>query len=331
MKRRIAFGAALLILFTALTGCGNFNNLNIGGVTRAPSLDVIISMPEQRVQAAWSTHGWTWIGGAVEADYDHPLCLNDYSEITLRLESESAEMKLRFGDHYPPQSVSVQRWNAKYVGTRDAEVWESSEPVAVNKNKIQINDDGNNYIYEVHAGWSKGKLRGNGYSYYVFRVDSVDFEPLPEFSLRAAPSLEVVLTAKNLPKQRVKAAQLTTNWMYIEEDGNEKGILSDSPSPLQLRDYDERTLRLESTDAEIELRFSDDYPPQFLFVQRWDARYMWMEKYPDGESVAVNENRIQVSDDGCDYIYEVHAGWPEGNPQGRGGSQYAFRIDSAGD
>jgi len=157
--------------------------------------------------------------------------------------------------------------------------------------------------------------------------------PPSELPLRMAPSLEVVLIAENLPEQRMRAAQLTTSWMYIDENGMGRGINGDAPHPLQLRDYGEITLQLESESAEFELLFSDDYPPQSVSVQRWDTKYIGAEDMSalwNGEPVEVNENKIQVNDDGCDYIYEVYARWTENNPMGSGSSHYAFRMDSAG-
>jgi hypothetical protein len=89
-----------------------------------------------------------------------------YSEVTLLLSGLSGEIVLQFSDNYPPLFVSVQRWDAEHAGTDSMEVWDSGEQIAVADNAFQIFNNRIDYIYEVNAKWEQG------YSWYVFRVDS---------------------------------------------------------------------------------------------------------------------------------------------------------------
>jgi hypothetical protein len=76
----------------------------------------------------------------------------------------------------------------------------------------------------------------------------------------------------------------------------------------------------------ITLSFSDNYHPQSVSVQRWnavnaggDSAQIW----DDGESINVSGNTFEVTDDGNDYIYEVYAKWNEGE------SWYVFSTYSS--
>ena len=123
------------------------------------------------VRAAQLTNDWYVVdengdGSGYTADSFHPLQKQDgFGDITLWL-NNSGVVTLSFSDDYPPQSVSVQRWNAEYAGTDSVDVWDKGESVNVTNNTFQVNDDGNNYIYEVYAKWPEGS------SWYVFRIDS---------------------------------------------------------------------------------------------------------------------------------------------------------------
>lgn len=141
-----------------------------------------------------------------------------------------------------------------------------------------------------------------------------------------APLLDVSFITDNLPIQCVQAAQLTTSWFCADEDGNGRGYEADSPHPLQLRDYSGITLFLENTNGEFEIQFSDNYPPQSVSVQRWDAVYAGIDStdaWDKGEPVAINGNRFRIENDECNYVYMVSAKWENGN------SSYAFRTDNS--
>jgi len=62
----------------------------------------------------------------------------------------------------------------------------------------------------------------------------------------------------------------------------------------------------------------EDFPPADITPLDLWALDLWSQY----EFVAVNNNRIHLSDGGNDYIYEVEAVWSQGR------SFYAFRIDS---
>ena len=151
-----------------------------------------------------------------------------------------------------------------------------------------------------------------------------------------APQLDALLTTGSSPEQRVRAIQLATSWMFVDEDGNCSGIESDSPHALQLHpsEFAEVTLQLvDGNNNNIELHFSDNYPPESVSAQRWDTEYARSdqdagaqdidEALGKSEAVELDGSAIIVSDDGHDYIYFVHAVWPNGN------SNYAFRTESA--
>jgi len=143
--------------------------------------------------------------------------------------------------------------------------------------------------------------------------------------LERAPSLEISLVEEGAQEQQLQAAQLTTSWYFDNGDGSGTGYEADSPHPLQLADYDEYTLQLNGENGEILLSFSDNYPPQSVSVQRWDAVYAVggqdiRAALDKGEHVEADGNKILIIDDGDDYIYEVHAKWEQGS------SYYAFRT-----
>jgi len=142
-----------------------------------------------------------------------------------------------------------------------------------------------------------------------------------------APWLELMLIAYGLPEQRIQAMQLVTRWDVTYADGTSRSYGTDSAHALQMhqRDYETFSLRLERLDGRIELRFSDNYPPENISAQRWYAEYATgnqniADVVDKSEPVEVSGSMISVTNDGRDYIYEIHATWPNGN------SRYAFRI-----
>jgi beta-lactamase regulating signal transducer with metallopeptidase domain len=141
---------------------------------KTPLLDVSLisaNSIEQRVRAAQLTNDWyvedeNGDGFGYAADSFHPLQKSDgYDEVTLFLYDGESEIKLSFSDNYPPQSISVQRWNAEYAGSDSVDVWDNGEPIQVNGTAFYITDDRQDYIYEVSAKWQEGD------SWYVFRVN----------------------------------------------------------------------------------------------------------------------------------------------------------------
>jgi len=165
MSKRITFLAALLLLLTAIIGCSEQK-----AQQTAPLLAVTLNadnMPTQRVQASQLTTSWSPKNGetAYEIDSLHPLDLSDYKEITLRLDNVVGEIEIEFSDNYSPLSVSIQRWSAEYIG-RWEDVIDNGELVDVEQHRIFVNNDGNDYVYQIYATWEEGS------SWYAFRLDS---------------------------------------------------------------------------------------------------------------------------------------------------------------
>lgn len=129
---------------------------------------------EQQLQAIQLTTSWFYTdengnGSGYEADSPHPLQLSDYDDCTFQFNGVNGEILLSFSDNYPPQSVSVQRWNTiYYMGEQNVvEYLDKNESVKVTENTIFISNDSNDYIYEVCAKWEQ-----QGTSRYSFRINS---------------------------------------------------------------------------------------------------------------------------------------------------------------
>ena len=137
-----------------------------------------------------------------------------------------------------------------------------------------------------------------------------------------APRLEVLMTASGATKL-IQAAQLTTSWSFVDENGDGTGYEADSAHPLQLNDYSSITLSTGGVSAEIELLFSDNFPPHSISVQRWDAKHTSNEAtdmWNQGEKIKTNGYRFSVEPLENDFIYEVYAQWEQGS------SYYVFRV-----
>jgi hypothetical protein len=172
---------------------------------KAPLLDISLvtvsldgnsqSQISREVRAAQLTNSWyitdeNGEGFGYSADSIHPLQKQDgYGDVTLTLNGKGT-VTLMFSDNYPPQSVSVQRWNAKVAGTDSFAEFGNGEPVNVSGNTFEAYDDGNDYIYEVYAKWNEGD------SFYVFSTKSfssglTDTAPdsnLPGLTVSAVPN-----------------------------------------------------------------------------------------------------------------------------------------------
>ncbi len=90
----------------------------------------------------------------------HPLdSVKSYN--TIQREADMSEITLIFS--MPPSSYSIRRWQDKYI--HDTDSYEDNfETVEVTDNKIALSDDGNGYVYEVHANWEQGDAH---YSFYI--------------------------------------------------------------------------------------------------------------------------------------------------------------------
>ena len=146
-------------------------------------------------------------------------------------------------------------------------------------------------------------------------------EPALQAQREKAPLLTVVAGDLQIP-----TAQLTTSWMFTNEDGTGTGYEADSPHALQLSDYTSHTLPAFS--GVITFVFSDDYTPQSVSITRWDTKYAEnngqdiFDVLDKGEPVLIDGNAIHINNDECDYIYEIYAKWEQGS------SYYAFRTSS---
>ena len=159
----------------------NLVTLNTNGDSRTQiSLDV---------RAAQLTNGWSVVGEngdgfGYESDSNHPLQKQDgYGDVTLSLNNIGL-ITLLFSDNYPPQSISVQRWNAEYADTDSTDIFDKGEPINVMGDTFQVSDNGNNYIYEIYAKWHEG------YSWYVFRIDAAN--SVPQFT---TPQSDIAVSA----------------------------------------------------------------------------------------------------------------------------------------
>ena len=169
MKRPVAAVVAAILALMLLSAC---NTQKIPA--KAPQLNVAFFAAGEikigDIQAAQLTTSWTDAkGGGYEADAFHPLQLREYryGEISYDFTSSDVdasvyELELQFGDKYPPQSISVQRWNAVHIGTDSAAIQDNGEPVVLVDNRFRVENDGYGYVYQVHAKWV------NGNSYYAF-------------------------------------------------------------------------------------------------------------------------------------------------------------------
>lgn len=182
------------------------------------------------------------------------------------------------------------------------------------------------YIEEPYVGIYRSKKKFD-YVYSVYSAyefdnrTTVNGATLP---LEMAPLLEISITEDELSEQRIEAVQLTTSWSVFDENGGGIRYEADSMHPLKLDSYDEITLKLNKTNSEIILYFSNNYPPKLISIQRWDAEHIGTDMtniWANGEPIVINKNKLNIDDDGHNYIYEVYAKWEQGS------SHYAFRID----
>jgi len=145
-----------------------------------------------------------------------------------------------------------------------------------------------------------------------------------------APELVVSILQDSSPLQQFHAIQLTNNWYVIDEDGNGFAYGIDCAHAMQLDEetYAMATFFLAGASGIINIRFTDDFPPQSISVIRWNADYVTGSQdighiLDIGESVIINGDTFSISNDGITYIYEVYATWPD-----NGSSWYAFRVET---
>jgi len=148
------------------------------------------------------------------------------------------------------------------------------------------------------------------------------------------PRLYISFISEDLLPQYVQVAQLMHDWDPGTTDRRGRFIgayCASGEHPLdfwreswECIDFSAFRFHLEATGVEIELQFSDDFPPHTVSARRWSAEFIGQvcDMQFRYEPVEINDNIIPVSDDGNDYIYEIDAIWEQGR------SRYTFRLDS---
>jgi len=123
--------------------------------------------------------------------------------------------------------------------------------------------------------------------------------------------------------------QSSTNWTFVYENGEMTDVSTQGTNlwDMNHRGLNDGIVRLSGNDGEIELYFSDNYPPDTIAVQRWTTEHVTGEFgtnddiYNGAEEIEIIGNRFRVSYyDGHDYIYRLYATWGGNN------SIYYFRV-----
>jgi len=92
---------------------------------------------------------WPWL--TVHA----PMNANRWPNATISLQYAINEIEFQF--NAPPQSVTVVRWNtSRITGLIADEAARYIELVDATVDGFTITDDGDVYIYEIHAVWAQG-------------------------------------------------------------------------------------------------------------------------------------------------------------------------------
>ena len=203
MKKTFALVTTIVLTLSIISGCGGTGNsiingeppeeVEVPGTSGAPELPPQLNValfniglpdkPAQSVQALQLSASWlvfdeNGIGSGIEADAPHPLQmkLDAYDRAALLINNaicdcidwrDKIAVELIFGDNYPPDSVSVVRWNSSLLtGRQDIEdIVNKGETVEVDENTFPVLVDENNYVYAIYAEWPEGR------STYAFRTD----------------------------------------------------------------------------------------------------------------------------------------------------------------
>jgi len=158
------------------------------------------------------------------------------------------------------------------------------------------------------------------------------------------PNLEIVFTSDDGTKASIPTVQTMTQWFYFDEEGNQKGVLADSPPPNQIIYTDDVTLDLNGSGGEAVMLFSDEnFIPDTISIYRLDVTYLYenqMDLYNDHntaqenadknqEPVLLDGKRFLIENDGLDYIYIINAKWDaKGLISSESNTTYCFRVNS---
>ncbi|MDR3289013.1 MAG: M56 family metallopeptidase [Peptococcaceae bacterium] len=140
---------APLLGLTYTVGAGSTQETSYGGMALAGT-------------TRWSYENNDGTTISFDADALQPLDRNDYGGSVFALADEAGIVSFYFT--LLPETYTVRRWNDRFMG--DASSYEKNyEIVASSGYTIPIAaNDGNGYVYEVHAQWPQGDV------YYAFRV-----------------------------------------------------------------------------------------------------------------------------------------------------------------
>jgi hypothetical protein len=115
--------------------------------------------------ALLGTYSWRYENedgtmAGIEADSLHPL--DAVKDLPAIIKSDDmSEIELIFS--MPPDLFTVRRWLDKYSG--DAQAYgQYYEMMEVSNKAVALSNDGNGYVYEIHATWQQGN------AYYAFYV-----------------------------------------------------------------------------------------------------------------------------------------------------------------
>ena len=281
--------------------------------------------------ANWfTTHEDGTISGIL-TDSPHPLQVINHLPIIDRTTGAGPLLELSFQSQ--PDTITAKRWQIN-----EATDYTSYTKVFVAGTTINIPDSDNSYVYEITARWPHQDHESFvTYAFYVTSSPQVE-------GPRRTPQLYVSLNIEDMSAQSFQALQLSNNWWPTISDENAPqsgGYCATSYHPIDAwardflnylgREEDAVTFFLYGTEGEIELLFSDNFPPQAIYVRRWPAEFAVlladgssdMELWFQYEPVEINDNTFRIINDGNNYIYEIEAIWPQGR------SSYTFRVDCA--
>lgn len=353
MKRLLSVLCITAILIT-LTACrtvppisGSESTNNLAGATeRIPSMFVTYRIGDSLHEitawqgvASWGFEQENGTWGFLLQDSSHPLQMPGQLPIVDRSSDSSMLWDVELTFEIQPDSITARRWvvnDMDRFASVDAD-FSSYTDVFILDTSFIIRGSDNSYIYEVTAYWLQHDRES--FATYAFYVTP----SAPVQGPRSTPQLYVSLRTESLPIQHARAAQLSNSWNTIDQAGNLiDGFCASAHHPLDMwaldfcesfmpsERLDEITFHLADADGEIELQFSDNFPPRTVNVRWWNAEFATsvngggsnMDLWWEYESLEIIDNIIRISNDGKDYIYEVEAIWSQGR------SFYTFRIDN---
>ena len=161
------------------------------------------NMPIKHVQVMTAHTSWlaydgdgNFIFGEI-ADSLPPLMLweSAFDYATLFLEGINGKFELLFDYHYPPDYVSVTRWNVRYsaiyVDNHDElaeNITGRAEHVDIDNGIFLFNNDGQDYIYSIFAEWlSDSPGNSLGRLTFTFRVNSGGYPELSNAPVNVQP------------------------------------------------------------------------------------------------------------------------------------------------